>query len=93
MLPSRTNFLLARKAFVQNTNESQDGKLTASPNVALPYMAKMWQRSVAYYTNCMLTNEEDRVVAIAGLAKEMHKFIGWKHIGGLWEPSLTFDIL
>ncbi|PQE29977.1 heterokaryon incompatibility protein [Rutstroemia sp. NJR-2017a WRK4] len=47
-----------------------------------------WQKSVFAYSKCDITNEEDRFVAIAGVARRLQPILGCRYLAGLWEYQL-----
>jgi len=40
-----------------------------------------------------LTKEEDKLVAIAGLAKEVQRVTGWDYAAGLWKWNIETQLL
>ncbi|RMZ91235.1 hypothetical protein DV736_g1521, partial [Chaetothyriales sp. CBS 134916] len=54
----------------------------------------MWQRLVELYGDSELTKPEDKLPAISGLARAIHKQLGGDvYIAGLWRRSLVSDLL
>jgi hypothetical protein len=51
-------------------------------------MEKFWKTSVANYTNCDLTNQEDKTFAIWSIAKIVRDVLDEEYGGGLWEFGL-----
>ena len=49
-----------------------------------------WERIVKIYTRCNLTKEDDKLVAIAGIAEEIdgYLFEDDKYLGGVWHNDL-----
>lgn len=56
---------------------------------------KNWHAIVAEYTSRNLTVPEDKLPAIAGIAKEFNSYLGGKeeYYAGLWKSVLPFDLL
>ncbi|KAI8948208.1 hypothetical protein F4801DRAFT_604601 [Xylaria longipes] len=46
-----------------------------------------WNRVVAEYSSLKLTKEEERLLALSGLAERMQPHMG-RYMAGLWEPSI-----
>jgi hypothetical protein len=52
-----------------------------------------WKEIVNVYSSCALTKEEDKLIAISGLATEMQKILGNdKYLAGLWRSQLLADL-
>lgn len=51
-----------------------------------------WYRLVQDYTGCELTNESDRLVAIAGVAKKLYPIVRDQYVAGLWAGSLPWAL-
>jgi hypothetical protein len=43
-----------------------------------------WYRILERYGSCNITKAEDRLPAIAGIAKRINALSGWKYLAGLW---------
>lgn len=54
---------------------------------------KPWREITQAYSECDLTKENDRLVALSGLAKEMGKLLGDEYLAGLWKGNLLGDLL
>jgi hypothetical protein len=54
-----------------------------------------WAQLVGVYSRCNLTKAEDKLVAISGLAKEIHKALGNKdtYLAGLWRQHILYQLL
>jgi hypothetical protein len=52
-----------------------------------------WPRVVAYYSSCGLTKVQDKLVAIAGIAKRLRPVVKDRYVAGLWEKSLPTSLL
>jgi hypothetical protein len=54
----------------------------------------MWNKVVAAYSECLLTKESDKLVAISGVAKDLVSLGGPRdYVAGLWKDHLIFDLL
>lgn len=62
-------------------------------NLHEPLNAVNWPRIVAYYSSCSLTKVQDKLVAIAGIAKVLRSVIKDRYVAGLWEKSLPTSLL
>jgi hypothetical protein len=51
-----------------------------------------WSRVVAEYSKCELTFEEDKLVAVAGVAKAIGQLVGDKYYAGLWRSELAWQL-
>lgn len=58
-----------------------------------PLDAVNWTRVVAYYSSCGLTKVDDKLVAIAGIAKKLRPVVKDRYVAGLWEKSLPTSLL
>jgi hypothetical protein len=54
---------------------------------------RRWYELVSAYSNRSLTYRTDRLRALAGLASSIGAATGMVNLAGLWEPTLTFDLL
>lgn len=54
-----------------------------------------WEHVVRIYMQCKLTKEGDKLVAMAGIAKEIHRSLGSKdrYLAGLWRNNLFAQLL
>ncbi|KAE9379935.1 HET-domain-containing protein [Stipitochalara longipes BDJ] len=82
-IPRSVSFFLARETFLEFDRKDKN----------IQRHANSWQIIVEYYAACALTREEDKLVAIAGVAKEVQRLTGWKYLAGIWEQNLIFDLL
>jgi hypothetical protein len=64
-IPQSVPFFLARTVFLKIGEERDPQRY-----------ANAWQIIVEYYSACALTREEDKLVAIAGVAKEVQRLTG-----------------
>ncbi|KAB8215343.1 hypothetical protein BDV33DRAFT_195297 [Aspergillus novoparasiticus] len=53
---------------------------------------QLWKAIVEDYTAAHLTIATDRLIALAGIAKNMARSLGDKYIAGLWETSFITDL-
>jgi hypothetical protein len=51
-----------------------------------------WRIIIETYTGCQLTKEDDKLVAIAGLAQRFHMHSKDVYLAGLWRTSLVDDL-
>jgi hypothetical protein len=54
---------------------------------------RCWFQLINGYSKCILTLPEDKLPAIAGLAKRIQECHGITYFAGLWGPSLHLDLL
>lgn len=47
-----------------------------------------WSKIIKIYTRCSLTNENDRLIAISGVARQHQKKNGDKYFAGLWQSRI-----
>jgi len=52
-----------------------------------------WRRVVEEYSWRRLTDHNDRLPAIAGLADAVQNRFGWNYVAGLWAENLAHDLL
>lgn len=52
-----------------------------------------WHNTLSFYRRMQLTKEEDKLIAIAGLAKEVQRVTGWTYVAGLWKFSIEKQLL
>src|SRR5262249_10973151 len=55
--------------------------------------AYVWQRLVEVYSQCQMTNEEDKLIAINGIVDAIKTRTGYQCLAGLWRPILPLDLL
>ncbi|KAL3423924.1 heterokaryon incompatibility protein [Phlyctema vagabunda] len=55
--------------------------------------SSVWHNIVKQYSQCLLTYERDRLVAISAIAARLQPHIGNRYLAGLWESSLLNDLL
>jgi len=52
-----------------------------------------WRAIVAEYTKLSLTDQFDKLPALAGLVKDMHSLFPYRYVAGLWYETLAKDLL
>ena len=50
---------------------------------------RIWMRFVHEYSSRSLTNLEDKLPALSGLAQDLHKVTGFTYLAGLWKEDLS----
>ena len=72
------------------------GSYEQSPPLGADYrLYRVWMNTVNLYTSRKLTKARDKLVAISGLAKQMHAMLHIKdeYIAGLWRRNLILHML
>lgn len=62
------------------------------PGSDLSSMQRIWYHMVFQYSALHLTQPEDKLPAISGLANIMHRHRGKSYLAGLWEDTLLVDL-
>jgi hypothetical protein len=57
------------------------------------YAYQLWPRIVEAYSNCLLTNSGDKLIALSGIAKKMTEIIQDEYIAGMWRQYLESQLL
>ncbi|KAH9889052.1 heterokaryon incompatibility protein-domain-containing protein [Cubamyces lactineus] len=57
------------------------------------HIRSRWRSIVEDYTNRLLSNPSDRLVAISGLAEMFAQALGSEYVAGLWRDTLLHDLL
>lgn len=52
-----------------------------------------WRRLVDIYSHCEMTKEEDKLVALSGIVKEIQSKRDARYLAGMWSTSLFEDML
>jgi hypothetical protein len=52
-----------------------------------------WQTITCVYSRCKLSQKEDKLIALSGLAMQMRKIIKGEYLAGLWRRFLLYDLL
>jgi hypothetical protein len=58
------------------------------PWVDIPNLAE-WYRIVEDFTARNITHQSDRLIAMSGIAREVHKAVGYRYLAGLWVDEMT----
>jgi hypothetical protein len=53
----------------------------------------VWQRALSVYTSCALTMPSDKLIALAGIAKELNAELSTDYFAGLWRRWLPTEML
>ena len=53
---------------------------------------RIWANLVRQYTRCKLTEPNDKLVAISGLAQRIKEETGFRYHAGLWEQTILYDL-
>jgi len=88
------NFMNARKCF-SKLDRSRHGIGEARMHNGIQHAnpSDSWHALVHVYTKCELTLEEDKLVPVVGLTKEVQSRTAWRYLAGLWENNLLLDLL
>ena len=65
-------------------------------SIILPWLTRDWHQTVERFTNMDLTYSSDTLPALAGIARqhgETHRGLIGKYVAGLWESTLTQDLM
>lgn len=54
---------------------------------------RRWYELVSEYSRRALTRRSDKLVALSGLASRVQEKTGMRYYAGMWEPTLTHDLL
>ena len=54
---------------------------------------KKWHTLVEWYSSCMLTMGNDKLVAFSGVAKQFHLALGSDYLSGLWRSNLPNELI
>ena len=57
------------------------------------YAHQLWPRIVEAYSNCLLTNTADKLIALSGIAKKMIQIIQDEYLVGMWRQFLASQLL
>jgi hypothetical protein len=55
-------------------------------------MSNMWSWIMQSYSRCRLTYPTDKLVAIAGLARQAYLEQGDQYIAGMWKKDLVYQL-
>ncbi|RYP65744.1 hypothetical protein DL770_008939 [Monosporascus sp. CRB-9-2] len=71
---------------------NDDADLGEDPKTGLREL-KRWKSIVELYSKTELTNATDKLIALSGIAKQMHDWIGGDYLAGLWSKELAGQLL
>lgn len=54
---------------------------------------ELWKRVVENYSACLLTNGEDKLIALSGIAKRISRMVGDRYVVGMWKFCLESQLL
>lgn len=54
---------------------------------------EVWNDILKIYTSCALTNADDKLVAISGIAKSFTNIVGDEYLAGLWQGNFVNGLL
>jgi hypothetical protein len=60
---------------------------------AVIFGLQLWSHILGEYVLCSLTREEDRLVAISGVAKRLQRFVNAEYLAGLWGCHIVPQLL
>lgn len=73
------------------TNEHQKPPYNGDKRLLI---LKTWYDNIdAMYSPRLLTKAHDRLPAIEGVARRIHRWVGGRYVAGLWEKDLIFGLL
>jgi hypothetical protein len=52
-----------------------------------------WNKIVQNYGKCSFTKPEDRLIAIAGVAKSIQPLLNDEYLAGLWKKDLPYNLV
>ena len=59
----------------------------------LDFIYALWQSKVKAYTECGITNEKDKLVALNGITRQIYEHTGKSIVCGMWEDELLQELL
>ena len=81
------------KALYQGSPVAGGQELSLADQVSDHGYYNIWHRLVTQYTKCALTMDEDKLVAISGIAKIFQSKLGDDYLAGLWRRILLDELL
>ncbi|MCJ1277868.1 hypothetical protein MMC21_005682 [Puttea exsequens] len=88
---------LQAKARFKSLDPSIDGKRlrerAAKDSEPRFFAYELWPRIVVTYTQCMLSNPSDKLIALSGIAKRMRDIIQDEYVAGMWRRYLSNELL
>lgn len=96
MAQQHPSFLQRLCAWLKGTTMPMSA--TTAPSPGLPTAYEFWSRTVERYMECKLTYQQDKLVAISGIARKIQEATGERYLAGLWDnsslaPSLLWYVL
>lgn len=76
-----------------NRGTKHDHSLSLVQGVSSETLFTHWQKMVEEFTRLQLSNEEDRLPALSGLAHQYEHRLESSYLAGLWEDNLLADML
>ncbi|PSN60097.1 HET-domain-containing protein, partial [Corynespora cassiicola Philippines] len=90
-IPKKSSFLpQLRNFFNVSTDDSKTGLRSTDPAYRTPLE---WLSLVELYTNCVLTKEEDKLIAISGMAQRIYNRAEAQWCAGLWSDRICEGLL
>ncbi|ETI20382.1 hypothetical protein G647_08417 [Cladophialophora carrionii CBS 160.54] len=91
MVPARATTAIEQ----QEQGQEQDQEMSGSPSRPsdLDRLHDEWNRLVSVFSKRRLTDPEDKLPALSGIASEFHKMLNSAYLAGLWESNLLPDLL
>ena len=53
----------------------------------------LWDHIIKSYSECALSHEEDKLIALSGIAKYMEPILGDRYVAGLWQQCFPSQLL
>lgn len=82
-----------RKVMVPQVDGAQMRKARGLPDDSTLNAFSLWNEIVSGYTKCQLTYSTDKLIALSGIAAEMHKHINGEYLAGMWRKHLAYQLL
>lgn len=97
LLPTtyNTSDCLKRQNWLTSTTNAHTQPGTQNFQILCEDVYSFWWKIIVAYSQCNLTREEDKLVAISGLAKEVYTaFEGHnEYLAGLWRRNILYQLL
>ena len=84
---------LGLPAITYGTQSSFKNRVSAPVPLKPSENYKKWQRLVEWYSSCKVTKEEDKLIAISGIAKRFHSALSSEYLAGLWRDNLPIELI
>jgi hypothetical protein len=65
----------------------------AGPTYDKGDLRRAWNEILKAYTNCSLTKETDKLVALSGITQEIANCLQYNYLAGLWKERLERQLL